>query len=141
MPTLHIGVFDLPHLDPRHSTGDIAAFLEARYGLFSGFYEMHKAEIHNMIAQSYANAVVSVLRHGAPRTLNPYGRAISQIEHLFKQDIDMRRFDGRLPGVPTQASLEGRSKRFKSGFTRGRRARPSFLDTGILRGDIAVWVD
>jgi hypothetical protein len=140
MPILHFGVQDVPHLDQRHTTGDIADFLESKYGLFQVFYDIHEREILSLLAQSAANTAFDILRRGAPRTMNLYAGGAAKIKTMLREDIAMSKFDGRIPGVPTAAALACKSKRFKSGYTRGRRSRASFVDTGIFESDIAVWV-
>jgi hypothetical protein len=43
------------------------------------------------------------------------------------------------PGVPTKASLDGVSHRFKN--KRGAPGRPSFSDTGLYEDSFVAWID
>lgn len=69
-----------------------------------------------------------------------YAQAAGDIEDRFKQAISMREFDGRIPGVPTQASLRGVNHRMKRPYVK-RGPRPSFRDTGTFSSSIRSWVD
>lgn len=139
MPTIHFGVIDIPHLDGK-TTGDIAEILEAKYEVMRKFTEIKEENIVEALAESYSDAIVDVINGVDPSNLNPAAQAASDIEHMLKQAIALQAFDGVIAGVPTQAALQGRSKRFKSGRN-PRGSRPSFIDTGMYQSSIKVWVD
>jgi hypothetical protein len=118
-------------------TGTVAEFLEARYGVMATFYELHEDEIAQALAETY-NKKVEMLLSGAPAEQVLEQPFIDPIAVLFNQFIDNREMDGRL-GVPTKASLEGKSSRFKAG--RGPKPRVSFYDTGNFEGSMRAWID
>jgi hypothetical protein len=75
---------------------------------------------------------------GGP-VVDPYASAGQNIENAFRQFLSLKEMDKLgVPGVPTQAALEGRSKRFKSG--KGPAPRPSFIDTGQYQSTFRAWV-
>ena len=76
-----------------------------------------------------------------------------QISTYFKQFLAMRQIEGfGIPGVPTQAALNGVNHRFKNPrgkwtgkgkdrkFQRNPR-RPSFIDTGMYQASSKAWFD
>ena len=62
------------------------------------------------------------------------------IEEMFRDAIDRRAYDGRIPGVPTQAALMGVRHSRKQPYKRGS-SRASFFDTGLLSSSFRAWVD
>jgi hypothetical protein len=76
---------------------------------------------------------------GAPPSIDAFGAAQGKIDALFRKFLTSKEMDGLgIPGVPTLASLEGISRRFKRGHG---PARPSFIDTGLYESDFKSWVD
>ncbi len=150
--TLHLGVADVPYVDkgtPSNkglTTGDLAEILEAKYHIMETFYHLHETDIANAIAESGKNALEAILS-GAPATLDPWGAATSEIDLMFNRAIDMKEFDGVIPGVPTKASLEGTSARFKKirpgkkNRSKKRGVRPSFQFSGQYEAAFKSWVD
>jgi hypothetical protein len=171
MPILHLGVIDIAYLPPQPTgpqrkapkrppkrprakiakrwrakyvnltTGDVAEILEAKYHIFENFWNIHQADVVGDVEKSLQGAVESFLM-GAPLSLNPFGTATSEIENRMKKflsDAEMEKIG--YPGVPTQAALEGVSHRFKSGYTKGRARRVSFIDTGLYQASMMAWVD
>lgn len=150
MTTLHLGVLDVPYNAPRGkrqkrssantTTGDVAEILEARYHIMEVFYEAHKADIAAAMESSAAGALENLLL-GAPSNVSPFGSASGQVEMLFKKFLESREMETLgVPGVPTQAALEGRSSRFKKGKNKAGR-RPSFIDTGLYESTFKAWFD
>lgn len=145
MPTLVLGVNDIPYTDSGETTttGDVAEILEGKYGVMQHFFDLHKQEIGNLLAQQLAHGMESIAL-GAPITFNVYGGATSEIENKFKQFLSLREMDKLgIPGVPTKASLMGKSSRKKKSKERkgrGRSAsgttRPSFIDTGTYQANM-----
>lgn len=137
MPTLHLGVVDYPREDGL-TVGDVAGFLETKYHVMEIFYEIHQDEIAKALENSYRGALDNLLM-GGPRDADPSLGASAKIETRFRQFLFMREMDSLgYPGVPTQASLDGVSHRFKS--KRGP-VRPSFIDTGLYEQSFIVWMD
>ena len=149
MPTLNLGVFDLPHLNGR-TTGQVAEHLEDRYGVMQAFFDLRRDEIEKAIVDSYSQSIGHIISGDAPE-LNPFAQAGADIEHMFKDTVLQRGFDGVISGVPTQASLTGKSKGSKWGQGKGRRTairsssgrvtRPSFVDTWLYVNSFTAWVD
>jgi hypothetical protein len=161
MPTLHLGVVDQPYNMARKkgqkrvasniTTGDVAGFLEENYHVMQTFANVHLADIADDLAKSMAGAMENLML-GAPIAMSPYARAESMIRQRFNDFIDNKEMDRLgIPGVPTQASLEGVNHRKKSGRNKpkGKTAkaraesviRPSFLDTGLYESSMRVWVE
>lgn len=162
MTTLHIGVNDIPYANeapapkkvakarkgkankPRKSaenaatqtTGEVAEILEAKYGVMQKFVDKHLPEIADELADGMAGALESLMM-GAPPELNPFGTATAKVSRMFREFIDNKEMDG-VPGVPTKASLEGRSLRFKR---RRGPPRPSFQDSGLYEANATSWID
>ena len=149
MPTLHIGVIDIPYADEAITTGEVAKILEARYGVMSAFYRSHKADIQTAIAKSLQGQVVGIL-NGKPLNSDPYVRACSDIDSMFKKFLSLSEIEKMgIEGVPTQAALDGKTSRFKAGKNKGKRRgkvksgsrRPSFIDTGTYQASEKSWVE
>lgn len=144
--TLHLGVADTPHGEM--GTGDLAEMLEAKYHVMEKFYDMNEGAINGYVVDAFQGAVDSLLM-GAPSGIDPFVAASSKIENRFKEALSNKEFDNQIPGVPTQASLEGTSQRFKKvkerkkkkGRRRKRAGRPSFIDTGIYQSSFKAWID
>ena len=152
MPVLHLGVVDLPYVQaapssnrrrstsaPGHqTTGDVAGWLENRYHVMAHFAELRGPDIAAALEASVAGALETVLMGGSPAT-NLFSSAEGKIEETFRRFVESKEM-GALgyPGIPTQASLEGKSQRFKS---RRGPVRPSFLDTGLFLQSFRAWVE
>lgn len=157
---LHLGVADIPYGGSqapasrrgsrrrpptpagRVSTGDVAEILERRYGVMGKFLELHG----QLVADELAGAMrdrLEVLLMGGPATpggaLLPEG-SLSAIEQRFRQMLNNRELDGKVPGVPTGAAGAGVSHRMKNPYAR-RGTRPSFIDTGQYQTTMRAWVD
>jgi hypothetical protein len=151
MPTLNLGVIEQPYTPPPASkrqrrstrtitTGDVAEILEAKYHIFEHFWQLHEADIIGDLTESYENALETFLL-GGPVNLDPSGAATSKIEDRFKQMLSLRELDSLgYPGIPTAAALAGKSSRFKSGYTKNRTPRPSFVDSGLLQASAKAWM-
>jgi hypothetical protein len=143
---LHLGVLDIAYNEPPskgkagssgvQTTGDVATWLENKYGVMAFFVEKHQEDIADAMADAVAGAF-ETLQMGGPPSSDLYGSGTNAIEALFKNFLTMREMDGQ-PGVPTLAALKGRSKRFAGG--RGP-VRPSFIDTGLYQDSFKAWVD
>ena len=145
MTVLHLGVVDWPYAyqgAEAVTTGDVAGWLEDKYGVMQFFFDEHKQEIADNLAESARGALESFLM-GAPKSRHPLIQGTDKIEWMFQKFIDNKEMDGRVEGVPTQASLEGISHRFKDAGNKkgGRNPRPSFQDTTMYEDSFTVWVD
>lgn len=153
---LNLGVIDLPYSHTENkslaTTGDVAGYLENKYSIMQGFYDLHEQEITESISNSIQGSIDSVLQGANPATHNPFGSTTSFIQHKFHEFISTEEISklGR-KGVPTQVALLGKSSRFKwnknknkfskRGKTKSGVRRPSFLDTGLYDSSFVAWVE
>ena len=157
--TLHLGVIDVPHIEPGSTTYTVGKALEQDYGLFSAFAEFYENSIEQAIGQDAVLALEKVLSgEHIPTDLNKiFGTSTSAIDTMFNRFLDAGAIeDMGKPGVPTKAALEGKRTRFKGkgasarGWVKGKRGiteavygprRPSFVDSGILKNSFKSWVE
>jgi hypothetical protein len=99
------------------------------------FYDLNERDIIGVIEEKAQGALENAMM-GAPSTVDPFAD-LSNIEQMFRDALDNRAFDGIIPGVPTQASLQGRNLRLKSG--KGS-VRPSFVLSGLFRHSFKAWI-
>lgn len=162
MPTLHLGVVDLPYTEapeppsklpkarkgkqrPRktrkasvQTTGDVAEVLETKYHIMETFFEVHEEEIAADFAEALAGSLEDLVM-GAPPSPRPYAAAESALGARFKTFLETKEMDElATPGVPTKASLRGVNHRLK--IKRGA-PRPSFVDTGTYEAAFIAWID
>jgi hypothetical protein len=120
------------------TTVDVAKLLEKKYGLFTAFYEDNEQHIADALAHGMSGALEDLFA-GAPLR-DPFAEINEELTAGFKQWLAQGEVESLgIHGVPTQAAMERRSGRFKN--KRGPTQRPSFIDTGIMEGSLAVWVD
>lgn len=147
---LHLGVTDLPYRRFRSrrskrnagnvSTGDVAEFLEARYGIMDTFFKRHEHDIIADMESSVHGAVENVLA-GAPINFDLFNAGMQSIEGRFRRFILEGEVEhAGIPGVPTGAALRGVSHRFAHPYKR-RPPRRSFYDTGVYVDSFKAWVD
>lgn len=144
MPVLHIGVIETKYAANNKSvgTGDVAEILEAKYGVLGGFVTARTQDIANDLTASIRTQMRNMMM-GTP-TSDPFSSASQDIANRAKQYISSGEAErvlsrGAPNPVPTQAALDGKTSRTKSG-KRGSR-RPSFIDTGLYQGSLVSWVD
>lgn len=138
---IHLGVIDQPYRNGASvTTADVGRFLEARYGVLGRFFELHKDQFADDLAESVAKALENIMA-GAPPGIDPFASAVQDIEQQFRlfiqfEDITETRGPGK---VPTQASLDRRIKfkRRRKGMTRGS---VSFVETGLWSTSFKAWV-
>ena len=160
---LHLGVFELPYTthvpevgrravarlrkggSPEkftsapagaETTGDVASILEAEYHIIEIFYQANQQAIADFVAASMAGALETMLM-GGPPPKDPLAQAYADIEKLFKNFILSGAIESLgVPGVPTQAALDGVNHALK--LKKGPR-RPSFKDTGLYMSAFHTW--
>jgi len=137
---LHLGV-EVEHPDyyssghpsytPNHkSTADVANELEKQYGIMQVFFDEHKQQIADTIANALLQGINGV--HSDHYQLE-------SIERDFRLDVIQKQFDGKTKKPsPTKASLMGVSSRRKRATG---VPRPSFLDGGEYMGSFRAWVE
>lgn len=163
MPILHLGVVDLPYVgnETRGArrarvkagkaakppavnvgvdlTGDVAEILEEKYHVMQHFYELHGQEIADLVANSMAGNLETMLM-GGPHAEASFASAESGIDQMFRNFLSNKELDALgYPGIPTQAAKDGVNPRFKSG--RGPKNRPSFIASGLYQSSFKTWVD
>lgn len=117
------------------TTGDVALLLEKKYHIMEQFAHRYMPEIAKSVETALEGQLQNLLL-GAPSNEVQYDEANSQIEHMFRNFIDMRELDGT-PGVPTLAAQRGVSHRFKHPYKR-RPERSSFVDTGLYEASMTA---
>lgn len=145
---LHLGVLDEPYTQENpETTGEVAQELEDRYGIMAFFVDDKMKAIVTNLEESFAESLESIIL-GAP-DLDVFANGCQKIEKDFRNFLDNKEMDGKVDGVPTQASIEGVSHRFKyktrkrasKVAVRNKPKRPSFIDTGLYQQSFKVWVD
>lgn len=121
------------------TTGDVAGFLEARYHLMRTFYYARRRDIVHVMEDRLQGAIENVMM-GKPPSDDIFAE-LSPIEEMFRRDIDERKYDGVIRGVPTLASLLGINHRLKNPYKIGNPVRPSFFDTGTYSKSFKAWTE
>lgn len=143
--TLHFGVIVQPYRSPGKktasvSTGDVAQWLEDKYGIMEAFYRVHENDVVSSIEKSLGGALENLIM-GAPAG-DPFGSAMGEIETAFKFFIASKEVETvGLPGVPTKAALMGVNHRLKHPYANKNPRRPSFRDTGLYMDSFKSWID
>lgn len=122
------------------TTGDVAEFLEEKYGVMATFADVMRPGIEATIEEALAKTLESLM--AGVSADNPFKQAQSDIEKMFKDFI----FTGEaehvgIKGVPTQAALRGVDHRKKHPYAKSNSRRPSFLDTGIYMANFKALID
>ncbi len=167
MATLHLGVVDIPYNEPPpapkkvaharrgkanrprkakgkgstpQTTGSVAEILERKYHILEVFSEVHAQQMADDAAEAYSGAIEDIVA-GAPIPRDPLAPMEAKTEERFRDFLSRGEIEGLgIPGVPTQAALEGVSHRFKAKKNKGG-PRPSFIDTGQYESTMRVWSD
>lgn len=150
---LLFGVIDVPYFenDSKHpdTTGEVAEKLEREYGVMEFFVKNNHEQITDAIEKSIVGGLQNVVVGLPPLDFNYLNQACSEIEKDFKHFLGAKEMDGKVGGVPTQASIEGVSHRFKyksrkrasKKRVRDNPGRPSFVDTGLYRQSFKAWTN
>jgi hypothetical protein len=138
---LNFGVVDSPYSDKSEvTTSDVARILEDEYGVMAVFADAHLGDIAQALESSIGAAIENIMA-GAPESNDVFGDATNEIEEIFKfkflQNEEMAELG--VQGVPTQASIDRKSSRFKG--KKAKQSRPSFIDTGLYQTSFKAWVD
>ena len=143
--TLCLGVNDIPYDDKKQTTGEVAEYLEDRYGIIQKFYDLNESEILDDLSDALSDALED-FANGNP--LPPIDLIMSENlgdrAEKFRDFLDTGEVERvGIPGTPTKRSLQRISLRFKEKKTRkGQKsvARTSFLDTLFYRNSFKIWV-
>lgn len=140
MPTLRLGVVDFPHTGVGKqplTTGELAEILENKYHIMAHFAEIHGDDIAKALEDGLEGVLTNMLL-GGPPPANAFDGGTSAIDAMFRHFIAAKEMDALgYPGIPTLASLQGVSSRFK---TRHGPPRPSFIDSGQYQAAFKSWV-
>ena len=119
------------------TTGDVARILEDKYHVMELFFEEHRQFIADHLAESVSDKMQDIISGAPVGAGSPIDAGASEIEDRFKQFLSLQEVERLgIPGVPTQAALDGVNHRLKK--KRGAR-RPSFIDTGLYEASFKVW--
>lgn len=123
------------------TTTDVAADLEARYKIVETFWEMEEDNFVEVIEEAFADDIENVMQMGqVPKTGGISDKETDKIEKKFMQNLQSRKYDGVLPGVPTTAAQRGVSHLHRHPYAK-RAPRPSFIDTGMYQRSFRAWVE
>ena len=123
------------------STGDVAEWLETKYGVMQAFFNAHEQDIANALEDSVKDTLENLLM-GAPPDMNAFGAGTSRIEEMFKDFISSQQAEQvGIPGTPTAAALKGVNHRLKHPYAKSNPRRPSFRDTGLYQTSFKCWVE
>lgn len=121
------------------TTGDVATWLENKYGVYQAFVDDQKDAINEALRDSVEASVETYLTSGQ-QPQDPFAAANSTIDALFKAWLASGAIEKLgIAGVPTQASIERRSLRFKNKQSKG--PRPSFINTGLYEANFHSWTE
>ena len=142
---LHLGVLVQPYRargagqGKPVTTGDVAGWLEERYGILGAFVRIHGQDvIAPAVENSLAGAMESLLMG---RRVDPWGRGMQEIQQAMRRFITSREAERvGIPGTPTKAALRGVNHRLAHPYRRSNPRRPSFRDTGLYSGSYRAWM-
>jgi hypothetical protein len=165
--TLKLGVLDVSYSDASSggetTTGAVAEILEKNYAVMGTFFEAYKDKIAQWLADDMANSIQDLLNGGPAINTGARGGSAShivagakrtasgeqsgtltfgadqKIENAFRQFLFSGEMEKMRGGVISQAAQAGKTKRTKSGYTKGKKARPFAVDTGLYASAFRAW--
>lgn len=111
------------------TTKEVAEILERKYHIVRFFLENHAEEIAEPILGVVNARMAYAMQGSAIPKLGKVG--IKAANAAFVDMIKKRELDGKVPGVPTEASKGYTRKRLGKHKGFRVRRRPSFYDTGL----------
>lgn len=167
---LLLGILDVSYSDVKSGQGatttyQVAQLLEKNYSVMATFFESRRDQIAQWIADDMANSIQDLVSGrgsintgsrgtSASHKIGGIKRSVSgeqsgsytygadqKIEAAFRAFIfgsEMAKLKG---AVISKAAQSGKSKRFKSGYTKDRKARPAFVDTGLYVSAFRAWTE
>ncbi len=166
--TLKLGVLDVAYSDASNgggetTTGAVAEILEKNYAVMGTFFELYKDKIAQWLADDMSNSIQDLVNGGpginmgsrssvASHIISGAKRSVSgeqsgtltfgadqKIEAAFRAFI----FGGemsKIKGAQLSAdAVAGKTNRTKSGYTKGKKARPDFVNTGLYVSAFRAW--
>lgn len=141
--TLNLGVMVIPYRTATDkvgavTTGDVAQWLERRYGVMETYARVRGKVIETALTVSVEGALEALVMG---RRVNPFARGMSAIQSDFKRWISSGAAErSGIPGTPTGAALRGVNHRRAHPYRKSNPRRVSFRDTGTYMGSFAAWV-
>lgn len=140
MPTLVLGVLVVNYSDANGATGGttdtgtVAELLENKYHVMQSFFDLHKGEIADDLANGMAASLQDLI-NGRTATGSPFYGAEQKIDARFRAFIygnEMQKLSLALTGKPiSAAAIRGVSHRRKSPYAQRNPSRPAFVDTSL----------
>ena len=128
MASLVLGVIDGIHSAGEGETvAEVAAKLEAEYGIMATFWEMYRDEVTKLLMEEFARCMRTDERFTGKRTMQ-------KVKTMFVTYLDKEEH-----GIKTMAAMRGvrhRNKEVEFG-----PPRESFIDTGEYRGSFVGWIE
>lgn len=136
---LVLGVVDVAYSgeDGSVTTTDVAGWLEKNYQVMAIFFEEYRDQIGEWLAEGIGHQIQDLIG-GAPAAADPFFDAEQRIESAFRDFLAKGEIEAIHPDAPTQAALEGRSKR-RMASTGPRRV--SLVDTGTYSAAFRAWIE
>jgi len=126
---LVLGVNPTSYSDPKGIEGNmdpdvvaVAQAIERKYKLMGKFVEMNQRLVGDAVAEM-------AIKKLEGNDINE--ASVRKISSAFKDALQLKLFDGKIPGVATKAANVGKRWR-KNSPNRGFN-RPSFIDTGTYK--------
>lgn len=147
MPTLHLGVIDLPYTDETGvTTGDVAGWLEDKYHILETFAQEHEQEIAADLENGLGGALENLMMGAPSAGADPFAGAAAKIEEKMKDFISNNEMAMLgYPGVPTKAALDRAAGRRRSARMSKKRSSNavavSFYDSGLFQSSLTAWVE
>ena len=137
---IHLGVIDIPYVDEASTTtGDVAEKLEEKYHVMEAYANYYAEDIAADLGNAAAIAIEGIIEKKEELATGAWKAFSQNTATRFKKFLTTGKAGQiGIGGTPTVASLTKRSSRMKrSGKPRG----PSFVDTGLYRRTMTVWID
>lgn len=135
---LVLGVIDYPYVDEGGvTTGDVADYIERRYGLLQAFIREKGDKVSDAVAKRITGDLDRIYNGQAPTDLTT--AKFDDIAAMMRDFVTTGEAERcGIPGTPTGAAKRRRSLRFKKKKSGG--PRPSFDDTGAMVDSYAAWI-
>jgi hypothetical protein len=165
---LNLGVLVVSYSDASGgatTTAEVADILEKNYAVMDTFFTLYQDKIAQWLADDMAASIQTLVNSGG--TIDTSGRGSSaahqlagkkrtvsgsqsgtytygadqKIEAAFRQFLFSGEMD-KIHGSPISAAAQaGKTKRTKSGYTKGRKPRPFGVDTGLYVSAFRAWTE
>ena len=120
------------------TTKEVSQEIESKYHVVETFSEMEGPFIVDLIEGATVDAIEAIIEGRIP-SLKIQDSSTKEIEQRFRDNLDSRRYDGVISGVPTLAAQRGVDHTQHRPYAK-RGPRPSFVDTGLYKNTFRVWV-